>query len=285
MNDENSYVSEMLARTRLFMDEAAVEKIRNTVFAIAGIGGVGAITVELLARWGVKRFRLFDMDVYDASNLNRQLFATSKTLGMYKVDAAAERIKEINPYAKVEMSVRGLANNENAEPFVKGAGIIIQNADRPSAKLFYLYAQKYKIPLVNGFATVTGGRVQTFDYRKSSCESILERLWKKIKYGNQKALTEMSAEEITAFDKTWVHATSPSLNFVTNMIGCLIVAEAVKLLIGYGKNVHYPKYLTFDTFDFDMKIRNSLSPFNSENIHKMRFLLRRFYQHMTSKMG
>ncbi|MEZ4526364.1 MAG: ThiF family adenylyltransferase [Desulfobacterales bacterium] len=275
MNDENSYISGMLTRTRLFMDEAAVEKVRNTVFAIAGMGGVGAITVELLARWGVKKFRLFDMDVYEASNLNRQLFATSKTLDRYKVDVAAERIQEINPHAEVEMSVRALANNENAEPFVKGAGIVIQNADRPSAKLFYLYAQKYRIPLVNGFATVTGGRVQTFDYRKSSCESVLETLWKKIKYGNQKALTEMSAEEISAFDKTWVHATAPSLNFVTNMVGCLIVAEAVKLLSGYGRNVHYPKYLAFDTFGFGMKIRNSLSPFNPDNIRKIKGIFRK----------
>ncbi|MEE4357863.1 MAG: ThiF family adenylyltransferase [Desulfococcaceae bacterium] len=272
---EEEYISGMLTRTRLFMDEIAVGKVKNTVFAIAGMGGVGAITVELLARWGVKKFRLFDMDVYDESNLNRQLFATSETIGRCKVDVAAERIKEINPHAEVEMSVRALANNENAEPFVKGAGIIIQNADRPSAKLFYLYAQKYKIPLINGFATVTGGRVQTFDYRKSSCETVLERLWKKIKYGNQKALTEMSAAEITAFDNAWVHSTSPSLNFVTNTVGCLIVAEAVKLLSGYGKHLSYPQYLAFDTFDFNMKIRNSLSPLNPDNLQRMKDLLKR----------
>ena len=63
--------------------------------AIVGLGGVGAITAELLARWGVKRFRLLDMDRYESSNLNRQLFATSKTLGRYKAEVAAERIMEI----------------------------------------------------------------------------------------------------------------------------------------------------------------------------------------------
>lgn len=273
--NEDTYVSGMLTRTRLFMDEAAVDRVRNTVFAIAGMGGVGAITVELLARWGVKKFRLFDMDVYEESNLNRQLFATSKTLGKYKVDPAAERIKEINPYAEVEMSVRAMANNENAEPFVKGAGIIIQNADRPSAKLFYLYAQKYKIPLVNGHATVSGGRIQTFDYRSSSCQSVLENIWNRLKYGSQKPLTEMDSEEIKAFDKNYVHPTAPSLNFVTNMVGCLIVAEAIKLLSGYGKNLNYPEYLAFDTFDFNMKIRNSLSPLNPDNIRKMKGIFRK----------
>ncbi|HAO23332.1 MAG TPA: hypothetical protein DCQ37_24535, partial [Desulfobacteraceae bacterium] len=68
MNDEQDYISGMLNRTLLYIDPESVEKVKNTVFAIAGMGGVGAITVELLARWGVKKFRLFDMDVYDASN-------------------------------------------------------------------------------------------------------------------------------------------------------------------------------------------------------------------------
>jgi len=220
---------------------------------IAGMGGVGAITVELLARWGVKKFRLFDMDVYEASNLNRQLFATSETIGNYKVDAAAERIKKINPYTEVEMFVREMANNNNVEPFVMGAGMVIQNADRPSAKLFYLNAQKHKVPLVNGYATISGGRVQTFDYRVSSCESILDQYWNRFKLGDSKPLTMMSPNEVLQFDKAFVHQTSPSLNFVTNMVGCLIVdcGGDNKLLTEKGKCVQYQhrSYLEFDIFD------------------------------------
>ena len=53
MNEEQ-YISGMLDRTLLFFDKASVEKVRNTTFVIAGLGGVGAITAELLARWGVK---------------------------------------------------------------------------------------------------------------------------------------------------------------------------------------------------------------------------------------
>lgn len=275
MNDEQSYVSGMLTRTLLYMEPESVENVRNTVFAIAGMGGVGAITVELLARWGVKKFRLFDMDVYEASNLNRQLFATSETIGKYKVEAAAERIKKINPYAEVEMFVREMANNTNVEPFVKGAGMVIQNADRPSAKLFYLNAQKHKVPLVNGYATVTGGRVQTFDYRASNCESVLDQYWNRFKLGESKPLTMMSPQEVLQFDKAYVHPTAPSLNFVTNMVGCLIVAEAIKLLTGQGKCVCYPKYLAFDTFDYQMKIRNSISPFNPDNIRRLINLIKR----------
>src|SRR5512139_2181287 len=106
MLDEKEYLDGMLQRTGLYFSKEDLETVRNSVVAIAGLGGVGAITAELLARWGIKKFRLLDMDRYEPSNLNRQLFATSKTLCQYKADVAGERIKEINPYAEIEMIIR-----------------------------------------------------------------------------------------------------------------------------------------------------------------------------------
>jgi len=259
----------MLDRTLLFFDKASVEKVRNTTFAIAGLGGVGAITAELLARWGVKRFRLLDMDHYEASNMNRQLFSTSKTLGQYKVDIAAQRIRQINPFAEIEMTIHDRVDNDNVNPFVEGADIVIQNADYPSCKLFYLAAQKHKVPLVNGHATITGGRVQTFDYRGSPCQSVFESWWNRFKFGDSKPLKKMNPQEIAQFDRDNVHPTAPSLNFVTNMVGCLVVAEAIKLLTGRGKVIHYPKFLEFDTFNFKLKVRNSNSFVNPENVRRL----------------
>ena len=267
----------MLQRTLLFFTPEDVEKVCNTLFAISGLGGVGAITAELLARWGVKRFRLLDMDRYDPSNLNRQLFATSTTLGQYKVDVTEQRIKEINPYADVELKIADRVDNDNVDKFVKGAGLVVQNADHPSCRLLYQAARRHKVPLVNGYATITGGRIQTFDYRDSLCETYLERLWNRLKFRNSKPLEQMSRDEITAFDKRYVHDTSPSLNFVTNMVGCLMVAEAIKLLTGKGNVLHYPNYLEFDTFHFKMKIRNADSPFNMENIKRFMSLLIKKY--------
>ncbi len=274
MKNEQDYVNGMLSRTRLFFSEADCDKVRNATFAIAGMGGVGAITVELLARWGVKKFRLLDMDKYESSNLNRQLFATSKTLNLPKVEVAADRIKEINPHAEVEEIVIEMVNNDNAKAFVEGADIVIQNADRPSAKLLYFAARDCKLPLVNGHATITGGRVQAFDYRTSECETALERIWQKLKLKDMKPITEMNAEEIQEFDKNFVHPTAASLNFVTNMVGCWIVAEAIKMLTGKGKVAKYPKYLDFETFKLTMKLRNSLSPLDPINIKRIQSLLK-----------
>lgn len=273
--DEKTYIDGMLTRTRLFIDEESIQKVKNATFAIAGMGGVGAITVELLARWGARKFRLLDMDKYEPTNLNRQLFATSKTLDRPKVEVAAERIKEINPYAEVEKIVIEMVNNDNAKAFVEGADIVIQNADRPSAKLLYLAARDCKLPLVNGHATITGGRVQAFDYRTSECETALERIWQKLKLKGMKPITEMNVEEIKDFDKNFVHPTAASLNFVTNMVGCWIVAEAIKMLTGKGKVAKYPKYLDFDTFELTMRLRNSLSPIDPINIKRVSGLVKK----------
>ncbi len=260
---ESEYVREMLDRTYRAWPAELVDRVRETVFAIAGLGGVGAITAELLARWGVKRFRLLDMDRYEPSNLNRQIFATSKTLGRWKVDVAAERILEINPYAEIELKIRERVNNENVRAFIQGAGMVVQNADYPSAKLFYLTAREHKVPLVNGYATVTGGRVQAFDYRRSPCKNSLDDLWQRFKFGKEKPLENRDPQEIEAFDQAHVHRTAPSLNFVTNMVGCLIVAEAVKLLTGKGRVAHYPHYISFDVFEGSYSLRNEVSPTNS----------------------
>lgn len=271
--NEQEYVSGMLDRTLRAFSQQEVDAVRNTTFAISGLGGVGAITAELLARWGVKRFRLLDMDCYEPSNLNRQLFSTSKTLGRPKVEVSAERILEINPHAQVEATYQDRVTNENVDAFLKGAGISIQNADHPSCKLFYVAARRHKIPLVNGHATISGGRVQLFNYRDSACESPIERFWQRMKLKDEKPLEAMTKQEIADFDARWVHPTAPSVNFVVNMVGCCIVAEAVKFLTGRGTPAAYPRYMEFDTFDWRMRTRNMLSPLDPQNMARLKSVL------------
>lgn len=78
-----------------------MEKLSRCRVAVFGIGGVGGYTVEALARSGIGALDLIDDDKICLTNLNRQLHATRKTVGMYKVDVAAQRIAEINPDAQV----------------------------------------------------------------------------------------------------------------------------------------------------------------------------------------
>ncbi len=89
------------SRTQLLLGKNGMDKLHNSRVAVFGIGGVGGFTVEALVRSGIGAIDIIDDDKVCVTNINRQIFATQKTIGKYKVDAAEERIYEINPDIKV----------------------------------------------------------------------------------------------------------------------------------------------------------------------------------------
>lgn len=89
------------SRTQLLFGSEGMERLYRARVAVFGIGGVGGYTVEALARSGVGELDLIDDDRVCLTNVNRQIFATRKTVGQYKVDVAEQRILEINPKAVV----------------------------------------------------------------------------------------------------------------------------------------------------------------------------------------
>ena len=92
---------DQFSRTQLLFGPEAMEKLRISRVAVFGIGGVGGYAVEALARSGIGTLDLIDDDRVCLTNLNRQLHATRKTVGKYKVDVAEERVHEIFPDCRV----------------------------------------------------------------------------------------------------------------------------------------------------------------------------------------
>lgn len=90
------------SRTELLYGKDAMKKLSESRVAVFGIGGVGGYTVEALARSGIGALDLIDDDKICLTNINRQIFATRKTVGKFKVDVAKERLLEINPDIKIE---------------------------------------------------------------------------------------------------------------------------------------------------------------------------------------
>ena len=80
------------SRTELLIGKEGIEKLKDAKVAVFGIGGVGSFVVEGLARAGIGNFILIDDDKICLTNLNRQIIATRKTIGKYKVEVAKERI-------------------------------------------------------------------------------------------------------------------------------------------------------------------------------------------------
>ncbi len=91
-----------LSRTRLLLGQEGMEKLKNARVAVFGLGGVGGYVVEALARSGVGSLVLVDHDTISATNLNRQILATTATVGMPKAQAAAERVRAIDPTIEVD---------------------------------------------------------------------------------------------------------------------------------------------------------------------------------------
>ena len=104
------------SRTELLFGKEAMERLAGSRVAVFGIGGVGGYTVEALVRSGVGEVDLIDDDRVCLTNINRQIFATRKTVGHYKVDVAAERIHEINPDVRVR-TYKTFYTPETAEQF------------------------------------------------------------------------------------------------------------------------------------------------------------------------
>ena len=89
------------SRTRLLLGGDGVDRLRSAHVALFGLGGVGGYAAEALARAGIGHIDLIDNDTVSLTNLNRQMLALHSTLGQYKVDAAAARIKDIDPTIEV----------------------------------------------------------------------------------------------------------------------------------------------------------------------------------------
>ncbi|MBR1797912.1 MAG: tRNA threonylcarbamoyladenosine dehydratase [Clostridiales bacterium] len=96
-------MEEQFERLELLIGEDGIDRLKASTVAVFGIGGVGGYVAEALARSGVGSFMLCDNDVVSITNLNRQIIALHSTIGRAKVDVMAERIRDINPDARVEV--------------------------------------------------------------------------------------------------------------------------------------------------------------------------------------
>jgi len=102
------------SRTELLVGRSGLERLRNSRVMICGIGGVGSYAAEALGRAGVGQITLVDFDDICLTNVNRQIHALSSTVGQPKVEAMAERLRDINPQAEI-IVVKAFFSRENAE--------------------------------------------------------------------------------------------------------------------------------------------------------------------------
>ena len=143
-------------RTRLLVGDAGLDKLAAAHVAIFGLGGVGGAAVEVLARAGVGRLTLVDLDEVSESNLNRQILATRDVLGRAKVDVAAARIQSINPDAIVDLR-QDFFTAKTAQEYLGAMprpDAVIDAIDGLNSKVFLIHAcDALGIPVVTVLGT------------------------------------------------------------------------------------------------------------------------------------
>ena len=147
-------MDERFSRTEALIGSEALEKLKNSRVAIFGVGGVGGYSLEALVRSGVGEIDLIDSDTVAITNINRQVIASEKTIGKYKVEVAAERAKTINPDAKINTRIAFFSTeNENDFDFSK-YDYVIDAIDTVSSKIaLIMKAERENVKIISSMGT------------------------------------------------------------------------------------------------------------------------------------
>lgn len=143
-------MSDKFTRTEMLLGPAALEKLAASQVAVFGIGGVGSFVVEALTRSGVGQLVLVDHDQITVTNINRQIHATHKTLGLSKVEVMRQRVLEINPEARV--TVHQLFYRAEQVPDLVGPDLdyVVDAVDSIGAKIdLIMQARQMNIPVIS----------------------------------------------------------------------------------------------------------------------------------------
>jgi tRNA A37 threonylcarbamoyladenosine dehydratase len=245
------------SRTELLLGKTSIDKLRDSRVAIFGIGGVGGYTVEALARSGVGNFDIIDDDKVCLTNINRQIIATIKTVGRYKVDVMKERILEINPKAKVTTH-QCFYSPETAGQFdFSQYDYIVDAIDTVSAKIeLVLRAQEKGVPIISCMGAgnkLDPTRFEVTDiYKTSVCplakvmrKELKNRGIKKLKVVYSKEPVIKPLEDMSLSCKTncicppgsegrcmMKRQIPGSISFVPSVAGLIIAGEVIKDITG-----------------------------------------------------
>ncbi len=231
-------MEDQFSRTRLIIGEDGLKKLNASTVAVFGIGGVGSYVAEALARTGVGNFVLVDKDVVSITNINRQIHATLKTIGLPKVEIMKERILDINPNANVKI-FNEFYLPDNAEKMMdKSYSYIVDAVDTVTAKIdLVVRANELKVPIISAMGAgnkLDPTKFEVSDIFKTSVCPLAKVMRKELKARNIKKLKVVySKEEPIKVENSFENNKNVpgSISFVPSVMGLVIASEVVKDLL------------------------------------------------------
>lgn len=236
-------MGERFSRTGLLIGEENLEKLRNAHIAVFGIGGVGGYAVEALARSGIGTLDLIDRDVISISNINRQIIALTSTLGKYKAEVAAQRVKDINPDVRVNVHNMFYTPETAGQFDFSEYDYIIDAIDTVTGKIeLVMQADHARTPIISSMGAGNKLDPTLFEvsdiYKTSVCplarvmrRELKKRGIKKLKvvYSKEQPVEQQTRE----YDSITKKVTPASIAFVPSAAGLIIAGEVIKDIIGY----------------------------------------------------
>lgn len=224
------------SRTELLIGEDGIKKLQKAKVAIFGIGGVGSFVVEGLVRAGIGSFILIDNDEICKTNLNRQIIATTKTIGESKVEVAKRRILEINPNANVEIH-KEFFTPESKGILDESVSYIVDAIDTVTAKIeLVLRAEKLNIPIISSMGTgnkLDPTKFEVTDIYKTSVCPLAKVIRKELRARRIKKLKVVYSKEepIKPRPSKEEKCKAGSVSFVPSVAGLIISGEVIKDII------------------------------------------------------
>ena len=246
-------------RTELLLGDKAMEKLKSARIAVFGVGGVGGYAVEALARSGVGALDLIDSDKVALSNINRQIIATSDTVGEYKVEVAKARVLSINPECKVNI-YKMFYLPETADSFdftqydyivdaidtVKGKLALAENAQKAGTPIISsmgagnkVNAAAFEVADIYDTSVCPLARVMRYECRRRGIKKL------KVVYSKEKPIRPKEDMSISCrrqcvcppgTRKCTVRRDIPgSTAFVPSVAGLIIAGEVIKDLTGFER--------------------------------------------------
>jgi len=251
---------EAFSRSEMLIGAEALERLKESKVAIFGIGGVGSFAVEALARTGVGSFVLTDSDRVEESNINRQLHATCRTIGRLKVEVMKERIRSINPEAKVWTQPVFYTKENRTELLQGDVDYVIDAVDTVSAKIdLVVLCGEMGVPIVSCMGAgnkMDPTRFQVGDVYATSVDPLAKVMRRelrkrgirhlKVVYSTEPplspklSLTEQDAGQVMepgeSRSGTRRRAVPGSISFVPSVAGLILGGEVIRDLIGWKDN-------------------------------------------------
>lgn len=230
---------EQFSRTEMLIGEDGLKKLQNSCVAIFGIGGVGGHVMEALVRSGLGEIDIIDSDKVVESNLNRQIIATKKTIGQFKVDAAEARLLEINPNVIIHKHQKFFTPETSEEFDFSKYDYVVDAIDTVTGKIeLVMKCKKHNIPIICSMGAgnkMNPTEFQVADISKTSVCPLAKVMRQELKKRNIKNVKVVYSKE-----QPFVHNLTdlktgkriPASNaFVPSVVGLIIASEVVKDLI------------------------------------------------------